>query len=258
MARKRKLKKKRIKQDQLVTTTLRVTNYVQDHFTQVISGLVILLAAVAIIVFTAQTRRNTARAADKELSLAMGQYQLGDTDLAGTTFASLADRYSGHESGMLALFFLGECDLDRLRWEEALSSFERFLDKAPAKHEFRVAAEMGRAYANEGLQNYTEAATILDDLSKRYLDHVPTAIGNFTLEFFDAGHILGSAIAKISAEGRSIVFSGDLGNFPPPIIRTTEVITNADYCVVECTYGDRVHEEGGRRRHRRSRPLHAG
>lgn len=167
MARKRKLQRRRIKQDQLVTTTLRVSNYVQDHFTQVISGIVILLAAVAIILFTTQTRRNTARAADRELTLAMGQYQLGDKDLAGTTFASLADRYSGHESGVLALFFLGQCDLDRLRWEESLSAFERFLDKADANHEFRVAAEIGRAYANEGLQNFREAATILDNLSQR-------------------------------------------------------------------------------------------
>jgi tetratricopeptide (TPR) repeat protein len=167
MARKgKKLKKKRIKEDQLVTTTLRMTNYVQDHFTQVVSGIVILLAAVAIIVFTGQARKNTARAAARELALAMGQYQLGDRDLAGTTFASLADRYSGHDSGIVALYFLGQCNLDRFRFDEALSAFDRYLDKASAEAAFRNAAEIGRALAYEGLQQFNEAATIMDRLSE--------------------------------------------------------------------------------------------
>lgn len=177
MARRGKLRKRQIKEDPLVTTTLRVSSYVQDHFTQVISGIVILLAAVAIIVFTGQARRNTARAAERELALAMGQYQMGDTDLAGTTFASLADRYSGHQSGVVALYFLGQCNLERIRWDDALSAFERFLDKADKSHDFRVAAEMGRALAHEGLRNFAQAAEIMDNLSQtmdredsRYVD----------------------------------------------------------------------------------------
>ena len=72
--------------------------------------------------------------------------------------------------------------------------------------------------------------------------HNPVTVGGFTVELFDAGHILGSAIIKIQAEGKTIVFSGDLGNSPAPIIQPTEKIDAADYCVVESTYGDRVHE----------------
>jgi metallo-beta-lactamase family protein len=78
--------------------------------------------------------------------------------------------------------------------------------------------------------------------------HVPFAVGNFNIEFFDAGHILGSAIIKIRAEGKSVVFSGDLGNFPPPIIKSTEMLTQADYCVLESTYGDRIHENVDKRK----------
>lgn len=167
MAKRRKIYRKQLKQDQLVTTTLRVGNYIQDHFTQVISGIVILLAAVAIIVFTAQARRNTARAANRELSLAMGQYQLGDKDLAGTTFASIADRYSGHESGVLALYFLGHTNLDRFQFEEALSAFDRYLGKAKPDHQFRVAAEIGRGLALEGLQRFKDAAAAMDQLSQK-------------------------------------------------------------------------------------------
>ncbi len=78
--------------------------------------------------------------------------------------------------------------------------------------------------------------------------HEPVTVGPFAAELFDAGHILGSAIVKIRAEGKTIVFSGDLGNFPAPIIHPTETIDAADYCVIESTYGDRMHENVDKRR----------
>ena len=66
-------------------------------------------------------------------------------------------------------------------------------------------------------------------------------------EFFDAGHILGSAIIRVHAsepggEERTIVFSGDLGRPGTPIIRDPTVMTDADYVLVESTYGGREHE----------------
>lgn len=60
--------------------------------------------------------------------------------------------------------------------------------------------------------------------------------------FREAGHILGSAIIEIWAEKKKIVFSGDLGNPPVPLLRPTEFIDEADYVVIESAYGDRVHE----------------
>ncbi len=69
-------------------------------------------------------------------------------------------------------------------------------------------------------------------------------------EFYEAGHILGSAIIKLSVgEGRgkkTIVFSGDLGNYPVPILRPPETVEEADYVLIESTYGDRIHEERGK------------
>jgi Cft2 family RNA processing exonuclease len=66
--------------------------------------------------------------------------------------------------------------------------------------------------------------------------------------FLDAGHILGSAIIRVRVsdhEGdpeRTIVFSGDLGRPGTPIIRDPTVLTDADYILVESTYGGREHE----------------
>jgi metallo-beta-lactamase family protein len=68
--------------------------------------------------------------------------------------------------------------------------------------------------------------------------------------FVDAGHILGSAIIRLRVsdrlgdEERIIVCSGDLGRPGTPILRDPTAVTDADYVLVESTYGGREHEPG--------------
>ena len=65
------------------------------------------------------------------------------------------------------------------------------------------------------------------------------------VRFIDAGHLLGSSSIEIwlteNGEERKIVFSGDIGNVNKPIIKDPEYIKDADYVVMESTYGDRSH-----------------
>lgn len=67
--------------------------------------------------------------------------------------------------------------------------------------------------------------------------------------FHDAGHILGSAIIelRVSDHGkpRRLLFTGDLGQWDKPIVRNPTIFTEADYVVMESTYGDRDHENHG-------------
>ena len=65
------------------------------------------------------------------------------------------------------------------------------------------------------------------------------------ITFIDAGHLLGSASIYIEItedeESRSLLFSGDLGNRDRPLIRDPQLPPDADYVVIESTYGDRTH-----------------
>jgi metallo-beta-lactamase family protein len=72
--------------------------------------------------------------------------------------------------------------------------------------------------------------------------HEPFSIGDFQIEFYDAGHILGSASIRISDSTTAIVFSGDLGNSPAPLIKPTEPIEGVQYALIESAYGGRIHE----------------
>lgn len=65
--------------------------------------------------------------------------------------------------------------------------------------------------------------------------------GPFKATFYNAGHIMGSSIIVVEAGGKKIAFSGDLGNSPAPIIGAYELLEGIDYCVIESTYGDRLH-----------------
>lgn len=72
--------------------------------------------------------------------------------------------------------------------------------------------------------------------------HEPLELKGAQIELLDAGHILGSALVKMTRGERRIVFSGDIGNTPEPILRDREEPVGANYLVMESTYGDRVHE----------------
>lgn len=66
--------------------------------------------------------------------------------------------------------------------------------------------------------------------------------GEFRLTLLPAGHILGASIAAIRGAGVRVVFSGDLGRMNDPIMRPPSKVEEADYLVVESTYGDRRHD----------------
>jgi len=57
----------------------------------------------------------------------------------------------------------------------------------------------------------------------------------------DAGHILGSAHVELWVEGQKFLFSGDIGRWGRPIIRDPTPVPEADFVIVESTYGGRLH-----------------
>lgn len=63
-----------------------------------------------------------------------------------------------------------------------------------------------------------------------------------TIYLKDAGHILGSSMVEVRADGKKTLFTGDVGNSPAPLLRDTEELGDIDYLVMESVYGDRNHE----------------
>jgi len=89
-----------------------------------------------------------------------------------------------------------------------------------------------------------EASFPLFSRSVRYEESVRISDG-LEASFHDAGHVLGSSMIKITAkqngEERIILFSGDVGRWDIPILQNPSLFSQADYVIVESTYGDRLH-----------------
>ena len=79
--------------------------------------------------------------------------------------------------------------------------------------------------------HYSERFTLFDGIDVRYTD---------------AGHLLGSSYIEVwmteNGESRKMVFSGDIGNVNQPLLRDPALVDEADFCMVESTYGDRLHD----------------
>jgi len=78
--------------------------------------------------------------------------------------------------------------------------------------------------------------------------HEPLELaGGVVHEFYDAGHILGSAMSRFSRGDKSLVVTGDLGGGNSPLLPPTEALPAPDYLVIESVYGDRVRHDEDRK-----------
>ncbi len=94
----------------------------------------------------------------------------------------------------------------------------------------------------------TEALHKIMELWETREFHKPFEYGKWNVNLKDAGHILGSCMYEFVLNGKKLVFTGDLGNSPSPLLPDTEPITDADYLVMESVYGDRNHEARNERK----------
>lgn len=79
-------------------------------------------------------------------------------------------------------------------------------------------------------------------------DEMIEVFDGLKIRFRNAGHLLGSAIVELYIteeyqEEVKLVYSGDLGNTNKPIIKDPDIVSYADYLIIETTYGNRVHPE---------------
>src|SRR5258706_4776842 len=95
-------------------------------------------------------------------------------------------------------------------------------------------------------EKHNSALFTIDDVEKIVGNIIPVnydeefSVGNYSVMYHDAGHILGSASIELIEKDskKTVILSGDLGNTPEDLIAPTEFFTNADTVIMESTYGD--------------------
>lgn len=67
---------------------------------------------------------------------------------------------------------------------------------------------------------------------------------HFSFQFLSAGHIIGASLVRIQYKNFSLLFTGDMGRLNDPVMQPPSIVHDADYLVIESTYGNRLHETG--------------
>lgn len=110
-----------------------------------------------------------------------------------------------------------------------------------AAHDARKAGRHGER-ARGPLYDVGDVLDALEAFRHRIGYEEPVDLGGgVRAVFHEAGHILGSAVIELQAQGKTLLYSGDLGNRHHPIVRDPSSPPKADVVLIESTYGDRRH-----------------
>jgi len=123
-----------------------------------------------------------------------------------------------------------------------------FIQESEAEWKSRKRQRAGKGTV-EPLYTVKDAEAALELFQAVEYNKIINIDQNVSIRLKDAGHILGSAIVELwireKGEEFKLVFSGDLGNTDVPIMNNPTVIEDADYVIMESTYGDRLHKDTG-------------
>src|SRR3989338_5830881 len=118
-------------------------------------------------------------------------------------------------------------DLAELVLRDSITIFEEGKKKA-GREPLYTNADIDAALALWKTVGYHEEIALPDGVS---------------VELKNTGHILGSAMFEFTRGESTIVFTGDIGNTPDPILPNHEPLLRAKYLVMEGVYGDKPHED---------------
>ena len=181
-----------------------------------------------------------------EVSNAEFPFAAGSVDYVLITHAHID--HSGRVPMLIKQGFRGQILTTRLTADlmDIMLLDSAHIQESDAEWKNRKAARSGAPHV-EPLYTIEDAAQVREYMTTCEYGQKVTLCEGVTVEFIDAGHLLGSASILVDAtEGgvtKRLVFSGDIGNVDQPIIRDPSPVTGADYVIMESTYGDRNHTE---------------
>ena len=181
-----------------------------------------------------------------EVSNAEFPFAAGSVDYVLITHAHID--HSGRVPMLIKQGFRGQILTTRLTADlmDIMLLDSAHIQESDAEWKNRKAARSGAPHV-EPLYTIEDAAQVREYMTTCEYGQKVELCEGVTVEFIDAGHLLGSASILVDAtEGgvtKRLFFSGDIGNVDQPIIRDPSPVTGADYVVMESTYGDRNHTE---------------
>jgi tetratricopeptide (TPR) repeat protein len=177
---KKKISKKEMKEDALITTYVKATTFYEENKKNINIGLTALLVLVAVVFFYAKNRSADNEKAATELAKVYsfydnGQYQIAidgvrERNIVG--LKAIVDEYGGTHSGNMAKLYLGDSYYNLRKFEDALKVFEDF---SPEGELLTVSRFAGIGSCYEALGKYKEAAENYEKAATKYANDLNAA-----------------------------------------------------------------------------------
>ncbi|MFH0777043.1 MAG: tetratricopeptide repeat protein [Candidatus Eisenbacteria bacterium] len=163
---KLKITRRDMKKDPLVTFSLKAADVARRNAR--IIAIVSAVVAVAVVVVALMVRDRGRAEAEAEVLLADANKELwrGNANQAVGRYGDLLDRYAGTKSGLKALLFNGDALLEAGRYDDAIKSYERFMQREKRDEMLRNSARRGIATALEDKGEFARAADVRETLCK--------------------------------------------------------------------------------------------
>ncbi len=176
LAKKKKLGKKNIKEDKLVTFYSQTLQYFEAYKNEVLIGAVVVVAAIAAIVYFSNEAKSTEVEAAGALAKAEKVYQSGNyqsvveggATSGELTLADVADKYSGSEPGEIARVYLANSYFYTGDYEKALEYYE---DYSGSIELYKASALAGMAACYEAMDETEKAAKYFKDAANTYSEN---------------------------------------------------------------------------------------
>ncbi len=165
---KRKLSKRELKENRLLTYVLEITKYIKKHFTLIKITVIIILVVILLVISFSVYFQKMNKKGEIKFVKAINYYREGkDKKEVLTLFQEILDDYPHSASAAQSLFYKGECYYYLGEYDKAVQSFKKYLDKYPRK-EFAPLSlvSLGNTYEQKG--RYEEALTAYHKFVDKY------------------------------------------------------------------------------------------
>lgn len=167
---KKRLTRRQIKEDKLVTYYFKVNDWVNRHALQVIAGVAVVVVVLLAGTLWSQKQRRAEGEASVQLAKARIAYDQGDYQQAIELLEDLVSRHPSTRSGTVGLYYLANAYFNVGDYDSAQRNFEAYKRKGKDAM-LKAAAEAGIAACLEQKGEYLEAARIYEETALRYPDH---------------------------------------------------------------------------------------
>jgi TolA-binding protein len=195
---RKKLAKKEIKDDALVSFYFRVQKLYETHAKKIQIAGMIAAALIVLAVLMIRSKGSAERAAAGKLGLVEPAYFSGEFQRVIPELTAIKDKFSGTRSAGAAVFYLGNCYFNTGNLEQAETFFRKVVDDYGREPEFSASSLAGLAAVQEARRQYAKAAELYEKAGKKY-DKLYSA--PFYLK--EAGRCF--AMADEKAKGESIL-----------------------------------------------------